>query len=244
MKEPIDAVIAWVDGNDPAHMKKMQPYLSRQAQISDDIAGPTRYRSQGEIFYCVASIQRFAPFIRKIFIVTDEQNPQLTGFIEKNFPDNPIPIEIVDHKVLFRGYEQYLPVFSSRAVETCIHRIPELSEHYIYFNDDFFLIRPVQKTDWFIDDKIIAYGNWRNMLPDRLLWYVKPKRHGHKPVGFKYGMICAARNIVYRWKYFHLDHSPHPVKKSVIEKIYSENPKLYLSNISYRFRDGKQFNTF
>ncbi len=243
MSEPIDVVIAWVDGNDPLHKKKIQPYLSKTAEASDDIAGPTRYRSEGEIFYCVASVLRFAPFVHKIFIVTDEQDPHLDNFIQANFPGNKIPIEIIDHKVIFRGYEQYLPVFNSRAVETCIYRIPELSENYVYFNDDFFLINPIQKTDWFVDDKTIAYGNWRNLILDRLLWLIKPLKNGHKPVGFKDGMISAARKFGKRWKYFHLDHTPHALKKSVIADYFSKNPHLFLSNISYKFRSGKQFNT-
>ena len=243
MSDPIDVVIAWVDGNDPLHRKKIQPYLSKKAETSDDIAGPTRYRSEGEIFYCVSSILRFAPFIRKIFIVTDEQDPCLDDFIQVNFPENKIPVEIVDHKVIFRDHEQYLPVFNSRAVETCIHRIPDLNENYVYFNDDFFLINPIRETDWFVDDKTVAYGNWRNLILDRLLWLIKPLKNGHKPVGFKDGMISAARKFGKRWKYFHLDHTPHALKKSVIADYFSKNPHLFLSNISYKFRSGKQFNT-
>ncbi len=245
-KEPIkeiDAVVAWVDGNDPKHKEKIQPYLSLQVARSDDIAGPTRYRSEGEIFYCVSSIIRFAPFIRKIFIVTDEQNPHLDDFLQQNFPQNSIPVEIVDHKVIFRDYEEYLPVFNSRAVETCIHRIPGLSEKYIYFNDDFILMRPVNQTDWFLDDKIIAYGNWRSIILDRLLWLIKPMKNGHKPIGFKDGMIMAARKYGSKFMYFHLDHIPHPLKKSVITDFYSKHHDLFISNISHKFRSGKQFNT-
>jgi len=239
----IDAVITWVDGNDPKHKQKIAPFLPADKPRSDDTNGTTRYNSEGEIFYCVASILRFAPFIRKIFIVTDEQNPNLDDFLQKNFSENKIPIEIIDHKVIFRGYEQYLPVFNSRAVETCLHRIPDLSENYVYFNDDFFLIRPINENDWFENDKIVAYGYWRNMLLDRLLWLIKPTKNGHKPVGFKDGMIAAARKLDCKWRYFHLDHLPHPLKKSVIEKFYSENQELFLSNISHTFRSGKQFNS-
>lgn len=239
----IDVVIAWVDGNDPKHKTKIAPYLDSKSKRSDDINGPTRYRSSGEIFYSVASVLRFAPFVRKIFIVTDEQNPDLDNFIETNFPENQIPIEIVDHKVIFRDYEEYLPVFNSRAVETCIYRIPGLSENYVYLNDDFFLIRPVQISDWFVDDKIVAYGNWRSLLLDRLLWLIKPKKNGHKPVGFKDGMIMAARKYGKKWRYFHLDHLPHPLKKSVIADYFSKNPEHFLSNISHKFRSGEQFNT-
>ena len=78
--QPVDVVISWVDGNDPAHKQKIQPYLDSQARKSEDIAGPTRYGSVGEIFFCVASIYRFAPFIRKIFIITDNQNPNLDEY--------------------------------------------------------------------------------------------------------------------------------------------------------------------
>ena len=186
---------------------------------------------------------RFAPFVRKIFIVTDNQNPNLDKFIEINFPNNQISIEIVDHKVIFKGYEEYLPIFNSRAIETCIHRIPGLSENYVYFNDDVFLIRPVQLSDWYVDDKVVAYGCWQNLLLGRLLWLIKPMKNGRKPVGFKDGMIMGARKYGKKWKYFHLDHLPHPLKKSVIADYFEKNPQHLLSNISHKFRSGKQFNT-
>lgn len=241
--EPIDVVISWVDGNDPVHQQKIKPYLEPKLRKSDDIAGPTRYNSVGEVFYCVSSVLRFAPFVRKIFIVTDNQNPHLEKFVQNNFSESNIPIEIIDHTIIFKGYEKYLPVFNSRAVETCIYRIPDLSENYVYFNDDFFLIRPIQETDWFIEDKIVAYGNWRNLIIDRLLWLIKPMKNGHKPVGFKDGMILAARKYGKKWRYFHLDHIPHPLKKSVIAEYFTKHPDYFLSNISHKFRSAKQFNT-
>ncbi len=241
--EDIDIVISWVDGNDPIHKQKMNPYLNSSISKSDDIAGPTRYCSVGEIFYSVSSIFRFASFVRKIFIVTDGQNPNLDAFININFPNKKIPIEIIDHKVIFSGYEDYLPVFNSRAVETCIHRIPDLSENYVYLNDDFFLIRPLERTDWFLDDKIIAYGNWRSIVLDKLLWLIKPMKNGHKPVGFKDGMIKGAQKYGRKWRYFHLDHMPHPIKKSVVADYFSKHPEHFISNISHKFRSGEQFNT-
>ena len=65
----IDAVIAWVDGDDPKHIKKRKLYLSSDNEDkNDDIAGSTRIKSLGEIEFCVGSILKYAPFIRKIFI--------------------------------------------------------------------------------------------------------------------------------------------------------------------------------
>lgn len=241
--QPVDVVISWVDGNTSAHKEKMQPFLSSRARKSEDIAGPTRYNSVGEIFYSVASIYRFAPFVRKIFIITDGQNPDLDAFIQNNFPDSNIQIEIVDHSVLFRGHEHVLPIFNSRAIETCTYRIPDLSENYVYLNDDFFLIRPVKYEDWFNADSIVAYGHWRSIILDRLLWLIKPMKNGHKPIGFKDAMITSARKLNRKWCYFHLEHMPHPMKKSILANFFSAQPDLFQSNISFKFRSAKQFNT-
>ncbi|MDE6534701.1 MAG: Stealth CR1 domain-containing protein [Muribaculaceae bacterium] len=79
----IDAVILWVDGGDPALAAKRRQYSAgTQAESHDDIAGATRYADNGEIKWCVRSIERFAPWIRKIYIVTDGQDPLslLSGF--------------------------------------------------------------------------------------------------------------------------------------------------------------------
>ena len=165
-----DVVIAWVDGDEPAHKSKKQRYLTGKKEMEhDDIAGAMRYRSTGEIYYCVASILRFAPWVHRIFIVTDEQDPHVDEFVKRNFPDNTIPIEIVDHKVLFRGYEDYLPTFNSISIETMTWRIPDLNEHFIEFNDDFILAAPTTPEDFFTSDgKVICYGKKYSSLMVRI----------------------------------------------------------------------------
>ena len=94
----------------------------------------TRFDQVNEIKFTVDSILKFAPYIKKIHIVTDNQTP---GFLanSKIYKDK---VSIVDHKIIFKGFEQYLPTFNCRSIETCIYRIPNLNEHFIYFNDDFF----------------------------------------------------------------------------------------------------------
>lgn len=240
---PIDVVIPWVDGNDPHHKKKISPYLSQKASKSDDIAGATRYTSVGEIFYCVGSVLRFAPFVRTIYIITDGQNPDLDDFVIRNFPESTTRIEIIDHAVILKGYETYLPVFNSRAIETSTCRIPGLAEKYIYMNDDFFFVRPVKPTDFFDSDKSIAYGNWRNIWIDSLLWLVKPIKNGHKPVGFKDSMIKAARLLGRKWSYFHIGHTPHALQRNVLEDFYRQYPQFVIRNVEHKFRHARQFNT-
>jgi hypothetical protein len=239
---PIDIVIAWVDGNDPEYVQKISPFLDAKSQKIDFVAGATRYRSVGEIYFCVASVLKFAPFIRKIFIITDNQNPNLDDFVKQHFPNRNIDIQIIDHKIIFAGYEKYLPVFNSRAIESMLFRIPDLSENFVYFNDDVFLFRPVQTTDWFVDDKIVAIGEWRNVFFDRLLRYVSIPKYGRKPFGFKFAQTNAAKIFWHKNKYFHMEHTPHTRKKSISAMLFEKYEEQFLKNISYKFRDAAQFN--
>ena len=142
-REVIDIVIPWVDGDDPVLAAKRRQYLTGKREDKHaDVAAATRYCDLGVIFWCIDSINIFAPFIRKIFIVTDGQDPHLEEHLTARFPKGHIPVEIVDHSVIFKGYEKYLPTFNSRSIEALIWRIPGLSEHFLLMNDDFFLAGP------------------------------------------------------------------------------------------------------
>ena len=83
----IDAVITWVDGNDPAHREKRKRHAEPGMLKADDVAGETRFVNVGEIAWCVASLNRFASWINKIYIVTDAQDPKLEPFLVRNFPE-------------------------------------------------------------------------------------------------------------------------------------------------------------
>lgn len=237
---PIDAVISWVDGEDPAHKAKRRQYGKSGELKKDDVAGALRYRSTGEINYCVASIIRFAPWIRRIYIVTDNQNPNLDGFLERNFPDNKIPIEIVDHKVLFRGYEHYLPTFNSLAISTMLWRIPGLSDRFIYFNDDVFLTAPAFPDTWFDGDRTTIYADYFPAVWARFLRWCKHLGRKHKLFGHKDPMLNSAD--ILKSGYFYLfPHAPVPMRRDWYENFYAEHPDLLHHNIRHRFRDPSQF---
>lgn len=242
----IDAVICWVDSGDPKHRQKLASYRNVQfgdTTAPDDIAGDTRFKSENEIYCCLGSILRHAPFIRKIFIVTDNQQPDLDTFLAENFPENRTPIEIVDHTTIFKGYEEYLPVFNSLSIETFLYRIPGLSERFVYFNDDMSLIRPATPETWF-DDKgrTVAYGTFMDSRLLNLLRKIKPSKNGHKTFGFKDSMINGLPLIGVKGKFFGLGHTPYALTKSFFESFYSEHPEYALINIRHKFRDPSQFN--
>ena len=240
----IDAVITWVDGNDPAHKARMARYGKSSDFSRDDVAGSTRYASIGEIAWCVASINRFAPFIRKIYIVTDGQDPQLGGFLERNFPEGSIPVEIVDHRTIFQGYEDCLPVFNSPAIETLLWRIPGLSERFIYFNDDFLLTAPVTPEDFFTPDGVICYATKRSTLLTDLSFAWKSLTHGgRKQVKFKGALRNAVRVAGGGSWFLHYEHSPRALLRSFYEAFFAAHPEELQRNIRHRFRDVTQFST-
>ena len=143
LERPVDAVITWVDGEDQKHKEKINRYASKTIKKNNGFS--SRYAQVNEIQYCVHSILKYADFIRNIFIVTDNQN---TKFFADEKSDRYKKVKIVDHVEIFGDNKPLLPVFNSRSIETKIHRIPGLAEHFIYFNDDMILLRPVSKSDF------------------------------------------------------------------------------------------------
>ncbi len=240
----VDAVIAWVDGDDPAHKQKKTFYLTGKNETKfNDIAGSARYRSTGEIYYCIASILRYASWIRKIYIVTDNQNPHVDEFVARNFPENKIPIEIVDHKIIFKGYEQYLPTFNSLAISQMLWRIPGISDNFLYFNDDVFLTSENKEEDWFHEDKTVLYATKFNAHFASFLRWAKHLGKKHKTFGHKDPMLNAAKLMKSNF-FFLFPHGPVPMNRQWCEKFYTENPDLLDSNIKHRFRNPTQFSLF
>ena len=241
---PIDIVLPWVDGNDPAYKAKMRAYVtSKKEDTRPDVGGKERFCDMGEIRYCIASINRFAPFIRTIHIVTDGQDPNLEEYISNLFPEGYIPMNIVSHEDIFKGYEQYLPTFNSRAIETMIWRIPGLSEHFILMNDDFFITSPLSPTDFFRDDCTVCYASWYSTILEQVLWALKPRKDGHKRINFKHSMANALEALGGGSRFIYLTHTPRALRKSFFEAYFQLNEEMIIRNIQHRFRHEDQYNS-
>ncbi len=152
---PIDAVILWVDGNDEKHKEKILPFLENKVSVSSK-KFRTRYDQVNEIKFTVNSILKYASYIRNIYIITDNQTPPFLKENERKYKT----VSIIDHTVILKGYEQFLPTFNCRPLETSLYRIPDLAEHFIYLNDDFFLINKTKPTDFFKNGLPILRGKW------------------------------------------------------------------------------------
>lgn len=247
---PIDVVIAWVDGSDPVLNEKRMNFFMGEKHTNSSGARPTRFASNNEIKYCILSIMKFAPFVRNIFIVTDGQDPIVYEDVSRYFPERLNSIRIVDHKEIFKGYEKYLPTFNSTSIETMIWRIEGLSENFVYFNDDFFLVRGVQPEDWFVNNSPVLRGKWmiapiKKVIKNKILRaYHKFFLNSEYQVKFSFyvGQWNAAKLLGRKFTYFFNCHTPYVFNKKVFEQYFKDNQPVMLKNISYRFRNQDQFN--
>lgn len=240
--EPIDVVLTWVDGADPNWRRKKAQCVGAGADVNmDDVAGETRYSALGELRWALCSINRFMPWVRKIFIVTDNQAPLADmDFTQSYFPDH-IPMEVVDHRIIFRGMEDILPVFNSRSIETALWRIPGLSRRYIYFNDDMFALAPMKPTDWFAGDQLICHGYRMPLFWAKMLEKLR-RKGGRHAMGFKTAIVNAAsimgsNHIVCYY------HTPLAQDRMLLEEFFHNHPGLLRSNANSKFRAPFQFST-
>jgi Stealth protein CR2, conserved region 2/Stealth protein CR1, conserved region 1 len=230
--EAIDVVIAWVDGRDRKHRAKRNRYLTDpggDAEPERDAHCGRRFSDNDEIRFCLRSIRNYAPWVRTIWLVTDNQVPAAIdrGRAER---DN---IRIVDHREIFRGYQQLLPTFNSLAIESMLWRIEGLADRFMYFNDDMMLVGPVEPTDFFSHDgKVILRGRWSN-------WKERPDKgnsfHGSNK-------LLGAEMLGYTpERFFSTDHAIYPLLRPAMEVLFDEFKPAFIANAGYRFRNREQF---
>ena len=137
---PIDIVVPWVDGSDPEWIKekKLKEKELKIPSVFD--TSEVRFRDWDTIKYLFRSIDQYAPWVNTIHFVTWGHLPKWMN------PEAP-KLHIVNHKDFIP--EEYLPTFSSHTIDLNIHRIPSLSEHFVYFNDDVIILHPTKRTDFF-----------------------------------------------------------------------------------------------
>ena len=232
--EKIDAVVTWVDGSEPNYKLKLEENLKNKKIII------SQYTQANEIDFCVASIIKFAPFVRKIFIVTDKQKPRFSGIrhmvsLEK--------IEIIDHEEIFRDNKDCMPSFNIRSIDALLFKIKNLSDKFIYFNDDMFLIKETTKEDWFKDNKAILTGSWAKTYNKQLIKTISHKIKNLLNIrpSFNAAQSKAANIVGFHNKYFKSFHCGRPQIKSVIKDFYDKNPQRLTNQIRYKFRDGRQY---
>lgn len=178
-----------------------------------------RLSNNNELKYSLRSVFQFMPWINHVYILMNPPKNKPSWF-KLNYSKK---ITIVDHNDTFED-KGYLPTTNSNSIETTINNIPNLSEHFIYFNDDFFIGRPVKYTDFFTNDgKIVVY--YRQVTNCGAM-----QKPGKKIVNFDLPIYCG---ISY--------HIPLPNKKSIINK-FNDRYKKYIHWVrNIKKRNGRGY---
>lgn len=139
MNNKIDFVIMWVDGNDPKWQEEKRKYnVSKDADDS-----VYRYRDFDLLKYWFRGVEKFAPWVNKIHFVTYGHIPSWLDTTNKK-------LSIVKHDDFIPS--KYLPTFNANTIELNLHRIKDLSENFVLFNDDVFLIKKTTEKDFFVNN--------------------------------------------------------------------------------------------
>jgi Stealth protein CR2, conserved region 2/Stealth protein CR1, conserved region 1/Stealth protein CR3, conserved region 3 len=138
----IDVVYTWVDGNDPDWRKTRLRHENKADGIarSQDATSDARWQDYGMLKYSLRTLHKNLPWVRKIFLATDNQRPDWLVEDER--------LTVVSHREFFADYVA-MPTYNSHVIESQLHRIKGLSEHFIYLNDDVLMPRKLEKSDFF-----------------------------------------------------------------------------------------------
>jgi len=224
---PVDVVYTWVDGSDPVWLERQQARLTEWSRLSDTAeirasSGRARFESRDELRYSLRSLHLFAPWVRTIHIVTDGQVPP---WLDVEHPR----IRLVDHRDLLPA--EALPTFNSHAIETALHLIPDLAEHFVYLNDDMLLGRPLGPDRFF--DIAGRFAVFPSIHPLGLGGpqdpaYVTAALHNRRLLQEAFGVVLT----------HHLAHAPYPHRVSVLAEIAARFPEAVAATSRAPFRSG------
>ncbi|MFW4406572.1 stealth family protein [Lactiplantibacillus paraplantarum] len=221
---PIDFVVTWVDGNDAMWRQKKAKYEigENESRKNDEIA-TNRYREFGLFKYWFRSIQKNAPWVRKIYIVTDNQTPE---FLDLNNPK----VEIVDHKDIIN--QKYLPTFDSNTIDWNLFKIDGLSEHFVYFNDDMFINKPVVPEDFFSSE-----GKARDTVGQSVIMPIEGYDHTLVNNTMKINQLVKKRDVLIkeRAQFFSLKQGIPIFLLNVFLSVFPRFTRLYDAHTAYSF---------
>lgn len=257
MVNKIDFVVTWLDSSDPEWQQQFVIYRKEETGRAEN----ARFRNLDTFRYWFRAIEKYAPWVNRVFLVTNGTFPQ---WINPNHPK----IVLVKHSDYIP--KEYLPTFNSITIELFMHRIKGLSEHFVYFNDDCFLNSPVQPEIFFHnglpcdnnkesifnvpvynkEDKFGIYmslltnigvinahfNRWNTIKKSIRRWYGP-----HLGINGLMTSFCIKRH--YKFVGFEWRHFEQPFLRSTFEQAWKEEPEM-LRNSCTRFRAEISLNPY
>lgn len=240
----IDFVLPWVDGSDVEWQKEKAKYSG--TEFSD--SSVSRYRDWDNLQFVFRGIEKFTPWVNKVHFITHGHLPKWLN------TENP-KLNIVNHKDFIPN--EYLPVFSCNPFEVNLHRIPGLSEHFVYLNDDIFFLKPL-KREYFFKNGLpcdiaalspiepfentvdIPVWNAVNIINKHFSKNRVISKNFGKWFNIKYRKHLIRTVCLMPWNFipgFYRAHGPASYVKKTWETLWEKEPEILTNTSSHRFRD-------
>lgn len=215
----VDLIYLWVNGNDPEFRAKRNAALGK-TEVLSDMNCEGRVAENDELKFSLRSVEKYAPWIRKIFIVTPGQVPQ---WLDTSNPK----VRIINQDEIIPKDCQ--PAFNSVVIEHQFQNIPDLSEYFLYANDDMYFNRPVTVSDFFTPDgKPIMRLN-RRLFRSFTLW-LEQHVQGRKLSTYNRTILTAGRLVKEKTGKF-LAHKPHHNVDAFTKSQYEETFEAFREEI-------------
>jgi hypothetical protein len=217
----VDIVYTWVDGDDPAWMADFNTWAERERHaLLETAIDPARFRNRDELRYSLRSVWAYCGWARRIFVVTAGQVPGWLAQDER--------ITVISHEDILPA--DALPTFNSHAIEAALHHIDGLAEHFIYFNDDMFVGRPVRPELFFTPNGLArVFQSTAHVhgaeFADTLAVDTGALR-GRELLLERFGRVVSSKPL----------HSPYPLRRSVMERVEADFPGVVAQTAASRFR--------
>ena len=241
----IDFVITWVDMEDPKWKAEFSKYSGKKDNEKNGVS-EARFRDYGFLKYWFRGVEKFAPWVRKIHFVTSGQKPE---WLDENNPK----INLVNHKDYIPA--EFLPTYNSVVIERYLHKIPDLAEHFVYFNDDFYIINNISTERFFKNgvpcDIVVfqynpSWSQWYKRIKNNLKIINKHfdkkevmARDHDKWFHKSYGSRARWNYLLKPYGKFITLRTPHnaqPYLKSTFEEVWAVAEKELTETSANRFR--------
>ena len=245
-EEKIDIVVLWVDGSDPEFIREKQTVTGQVADLNQENDGEQRYRDYGIFNYWFRMIEKHAPWVNRVYLVTNGQKPEWLNL------EHP-KLRWITHKEFMP--KEYLPSFNSSAIEMNLHRIEDLSENYLYFNDDMYLIKDSQPSDFYkknqpkllaVYDALVPWSPFTNIYHNdvELIYRHFPNKKALKSspwkfFNYRYGFLVLKNLLLLPWgpTGYVNQHLPVPMKKSTLAHLWDIEGEILDMTSRNKIRD-------
>lgn len=229
----IDIVVPYYDDSDEHWRNILREYMQKENSNDRQVIGDERYRDWECFNYWFRCVEQNCKWVNKVFLIVACES-QIPDWVDRTNQK----LRIVYHNEFIP--EELLPTFNTMTIELFISRIKDLSNNYIYCNDDYFFLNETT-ADMFFKDDIPVYKENEGELVKFDDGYLNGSDGTFYSV-LNNGIDLQLEICGDKAKWYTIDHLPVSHKKDfeleIIEKFYD---RFIEANKTSRFRNKEMF---